>query len=217
MWTLTFRLEGPMQSWGASGKFDLRDTRSFPTKSGIVGLFGAALGVKRGDPFLPELSRHIDVAFRSNRDGIEMYDFQVVQAKNLISAEGKPKKNGKVLYKYYLADASFTAVVTGDYKVLKLLCKALNNPVWQIYLGRKAYMPSKPLNPVLTDEYDSIEDALMHTDMEEDWGKNEFEVEYTDPDGQYSVNDEFCGCGLTEEDREFCERRIMRKVITTCG
>ena len=37
-------LQGPLQSWGASSRFDLRQTLDFPTKSGIYGMLLAASG-----------------------------------------------------------------------------------------------------------------------------------------------------------------------------
>ena len=48
--TLFLRLEGPLQSWGERGHWAVRDTAPEPTKSGVVGLLGCALG------------RHDDVA-----------------------------------------------------------------------------------------------------------------------------------------------------------
>ena len=36
--SLAFYLDAPLQSWGASSKFQHRQTNSFPTKSAVVGL-----------------------------------------------------------------------------------------------------------------------------------------------------------------------------------
>ena len=43
--TLLLRLVGPMQSWGTTSRFDQRDTGKEPSKSGIVGLLAAAMGI----------------------------------------------------------------------------------------------------------------------------------------------------------------------------
>jgi CRISPR system Cascade subunit CasD len=43
---LALWLEAPLQSWGSDSKFGRRDTLPFPTKSGIYGLYLAALGAK---------------------------------------------------------------------------------------------------------------------------------------------------------------------------
>ena len=48
MYTLLLRLSGPLQSWGSDSLYDNRGTDYFPTKSGVIGLIAAALGLKRG-------------------------------------------------------------------------------------------------------------------------------------------------------------------------
>src|SRR5437667_11339910 len=44
---LALQLDGPMQSWGFASRFTRRTTALFPTKSGIVGLLAAAMGVDK--------------------------------------------------------------------------------------------------------------------------------------------------------------------------
>ena len=45
MATLLLRLAAPLQSWGSDSKFETRKTDREPTKSGVVGLLAAALGL----------------------------------------------------------------------------------------------------------------------------------------------------------------------------
>ena len=45
MATLLLRLAAPLQAWGADSKFETRKTAREPTKSGVIGLLAAALGV----------------------------------------------------------------------------------------------------------------------------------------------------------------------------
>ena len=47
MATLLLRLAAPLQSWGSSSKFEIRTTEKMPTKSGVVGMLAAALGLRR--------------------------------------------------------------------------------------------------------------------------------------------------------------------------
>ncbi|QDY76803.1 type I-E CRISPR-associated protein Cas5/CasD [Streptomyces qinzhouensis] len=48
---LLVRLAAPLQSWGVASRFLRRDTHTRPTKSGVIGLCAAALGLPRGpDP-----------------------------------------------------------------------------------------------------------------------------------------------------------------------
>ena len=49
MATLLLRLAAPLQSWGADSKFETRKTNREPTKSGVIGLLAAALGLRRDD------------------------------------------------------------------------------------------------------------------------------------------------------------------------
>ena len=49
--------------------------------------------------------------------------------------------------RYYLADADFlVGLESGDAALLRRLHDALQNPVWQLYLGRKAFVPSVPVH-----------------------------------------------------------------------
>ena len=47
MATLLLRLAAPMQSWGDESKYDIRQTGKAPSKSGVIGLLAAALGLRR--------------------------------------------------------------------------------------------------------------------------------------------------------------------------
>ncbi|MFB7913494.1 type I-E CRISPR-associated protein Cas5/CasD [Streptomyces sp. NPDC056061] len=47
---LLVRLAAPLQSWGVVGRFGRRDTHTRPTKSGVIGLCAAALGLPREPP-----------------------------------------------------------------------------------------------------------------------------------------------------------------------
>ena len=108
---LILRLEGVLQSWGEMSKWDFRDSADFPTKSGIVGLMGCALGLERGDPKLGELDAALTLAVRADRPGTRTVDFQTVTGNPLRNAEGKPKSGGNTIIsrRAYLQDACFTA------------------------------------------------------------------------------------------------------------
>jgi len=45
---LALLLDGPLQAWGASSRFQRRTTELFPTKSGVVGMVCAAMGLSKG-------------------------------------------------------------------------------------------------------------------------------------------------------------------------
>ena len=58
--TIFLRLKGPLQAWGdQQSKFVVRRTSEAPTKSGVIGMLCAALGVSRAlasEKWLPELA-----------------------------------------------------------------------------------------------------------------------------------------------------------------
>ena len=88
---LILRLEGALQGWDAASKWDERGVEEFPTKSGVLGLLGCALGLERGAPELAELNEAITMAVRTDRRGDRFTDFQTVTGTPLRNAEGKPK------------------------------------------------------------------------------------------------------------------------------
>ena len=45
---LAILLDGPLQSWGFASRFQRRTTALHPTKSGVIGLISAAMGLAKG-------------------------------------------------------------------------------------------------------------------------------------------------------------------------
>lgn len=117
------RLAGPLQSWGDSSRFTVRETRERPTKSGVLGLLAAAQGRRRTDP-IEDLAR-LRFGVRTDQEGRLMRDFH--------TAHGAP-----LSHRYYLMDAGFLAAVEGDDSLLQALHTALSRPAFPLYLGRRA-------------------------------------------------------------------------------
>lgn len=133
--TLLLRLEGPMQSWGYRSRFDYRDTALEPTRSGVMGLICAALGIARGE----DISRFdvIRMGVRVDREGRPERDYHT--ALDVIKADGSGKAT-VVSYRDYLADASFTVGLESENRdLLEQIAKALCNPRWPLFLGRKSF------------------------------------------------------------------------------
>ena len=143
MATLLLRLQGPMQSWGTTSRFDERDTQLEPSKSGVIGLVCAALGRDRTESVDDLASLRMGV--RVDREGVPMRDYQT--ATGVISAEGKRKLDRTVISpRYYLADAVFLVGLAGeDVPLLKQIDSALRAPRWPLALGRKSFVPSMPV------------------------------------------------------------------------
>lgn len=159
---LVLRLDGPLQSWGENAKWDFRDSSTMPTKSGIVGLLGCAMGEERSSPVLVELAQSITVAVRADRPGVKCVDYQTVKTDRLMTASGTPRnKNASTIVspRGYLQDACFTVFIDTTPEWQKQIIEALENPRWCMYLGRKNCVPSRPIQAKVV-EYVNIQEAL---------------------------------------------------------
>ncbi len=164
---LALRLEGPLQSWGFEDRFNRRKTGSLPTKSALLGLCCAALGAGRGSKeekaWLPRLNK-LECLVIHTRESDErpmrrMEDFHTVQ--NTRTADGKIKET-HITRRTYLNDASFAALLIGDAATLDELKEALADPVWGVWLGRKACIPSAPVLGGVFDTEDAALEKVLH-------------------------------------------------------
>ena len=130
MSTLLLRLAGPMQAWGAEAQFEIRKTNREPTKSGVIGLLAAALGLRRDDPPAELAKLHFGV--RVDREGVLLRDFHMA----------RDKKTSYVTTRYYLCDAVVLAGVSGeDEALMQRLAEAVTHPAFPLYLGRRSCPP----------------------------------------------------------------------------
>jgi CRISPR system Cascade subunit CasD len=161
-------LQAPLQSWGSDSKFGRRDTLNFPTKSGVMGLVCCALG-HGGEQreFLAEfaLLKQTVISFVRTRQRQDetvklpreplLRDFHMVGSsyddkdpwQTLLipkTAEGKKAVGGgtKITYRYYLQDAYFAVILEVPSDKAEMLANALQQPVWDLYLGRKSCVPT---------------------------------------------------------------------------
>lgn len=141
--TLLLRLQGPMQSWGSTSRFDERDTQLEPSKSGVLGLVCAALGRDRVEP-VDDLAA-LTMGVRVDREGTPLRDYQT--ATGVLIATGKVDLGRTVVSpRYYLADAVFLVGLEGDDRsLLEHIHTALQHPFWPLCLGRKGCVPSPPV------------------------------------------------------------------------
>lgn len=167
---LVLRLEGPLQAWGYNSRFNRRSTCLFPTKSGIMGLCCAALGLPRGSEseaaMLARMRTLCLIVVAVPRPNVlagqkaesppvrRMIDYHTVQ--NTRTADGKIKDT-HLTWRHYLCDAAFGAVLEGEKTLVEELGAALRNPRWGVWLGRKACIPTAP---VFAGVYETGDDAL---------------------------------------------------------
>ncbi|TWH64476.1 CRISPR-associated protein, Cas5e family [Azomonas agilis] len=159
MATLLLRLQGPLQSWGTTSRFDERDTQLEPSKSGVLGLVCAALGRDRSEP-VEDLAA-LKMGVRIDREGTPMRDYQTATGVRIASGKADLERT-VVSPRFYLADALFLVGLEGERSVLQRIETALRNPVWPLALGRKSFVPSAPvfLPDALLDT--SLLEALQH-------------------------------------------------------
>lgn len=149
MTTLLIELAGPQQSWGSSSRFATRSTELAPTRSGIIGMLAAALGMERTAPL--DRFRDLRIGVRIDQPGTLERDFQTTR-----SFDGS--RAFPLSHRYYLADAVFLAGVEGPRDELVVFRDALAHPYFPLFLGRRAFPPSGPLPTELIDA--SVADAL---------------------------------------------------------
>lgn len=158
---ILLRLEGALQSWGEHSKFDYRDSAEMPSKSGIVGMIGCAMGLKRGSIRLEEISKNIQIAVRCDRKGKLYVDYHTVTAeKTILNAQGKPRCKTIVTYRTYLQDASYLVAIKTSQELALEIDYAFKNPYWSIYLGRKSCVPSAPVYAGIAAQYHTLEEAM---------------------------------------------------------
>ncbi len=162
LYTLLVRLSGPLQSWGSDSLYDTRGTDYYPTKSGVIGMVAAALGIKR-DGSLDELNS-LKFGVRIDCQGEYLKDFQVTDMGE--------KLNANLSQRYYLSDATFlVGLSSSDYSLLKKIDDALQKPKYTLYLGRKACPPTMPIDLGIQ-EKDLYEALYLHEWLIPEWRRN---------------------------------------------
>jgi CRISPR system Cascade subunit CasD len=144
--TLLMRMRAPMMSWGDHSRFTIRDSRREPTKSAVIGLLCAALGRPRWEP-VQDLAA-LKMGVRINQEGVLQKDYHTVQ--DNMRDDGS-KVNTTLSDRYYIADADYLVGLEGDPELLSQLDAALQAPRWQLYLGRKSFIPSHPIQMGIVD------------------------------------------------------------------
>ncbi|WP_321505619.1 type I-E CRISPR-associated protein Cas5/CasD [Breoghania sp.] len=161
---LVVTLAAPFASFGEEAGNAQRGTADRPTRSALVGLAGAALGIRRADAEAQTaLAASLAVASWTLDAGRLLSDFHTYQS--LPNARG-----GRATRALALASANelVTSITRREYRSdvlyfaayreteaasvsLDKLSAAFAQPVFSLYLGRKSCPVSRPLNPVVVD------------------------------------------------------------------
>ena len=174
---LLFQLYGPMASWGDVAVGEVRPTFDHPSKSAVLGLVAAALGIRRSDKEKHQalasqyrFAARLDVPGRLLRD----YHTIAVPEKSASTRRGELQRrdlNTIQSYRDYRCDARATACLWTETAEprwgLQQMRQALEEPEFTLYLGRKACPPALPLDPTVT-EAPSLREAFASTSQSDD-------------------------------------------------
>lgn len=159
-------LEAPLQAWGHDSRFGRRDSLDFPTKSGVLGLLCCARGAGGEErdwlAAWANLDMQVEGYVANDRVGEPLprlpllRDFHMVGSgyddadpwQNLLipkTNEGKKAVGGgtKMTYRYYLQDMAYAVALEAPAEQVDGVTNTLKSPVWDLYLGRKACVPTE--------------------------------------------------------------------------
>ncbi len=143
METLILKTNG-MSAYGLQ-TFDVqRRVNNFPTRSAIIGLLGAALGIRRDEhKQLYTISEKLKIAVQVNQAGTKIIDYHTVQ--NFRSPAGKIQKGTKPTYREYWCDSEYSFAITSDAEIIRRLVGAVKQPAFTLFQGRKSCPLTRPL------------------------------------------------------------------------
>lgn len=187
---LIFELYGPLAAWGDIAVGETRPSAMTPTKSAVLGLVAAALGLRRPDTARTEAeraeweSRHIalaegyGMAVKMETLGLPLSDYHTAQVPS--SGSGRNHKdfstrldelthghksdlNTILSRREYRQDAFSTVAIWARANAPYTLSdfrRALLEPCFMLYLGRKSCPLALPLQPEVRSA-EAVEDALV--------------------------------------------------------
>lgn len=170
---LILKLHGPIQAWGEHTFEGLRPSANFPTRSGVLGLLGACLGIGRTDrERLQALADSVGMAIRVDercvvrKDGtdrrlrvVKMTDYHTVKDARE-DYTGLKSHETIQTWREYLYDAEFTVALwnrPGTVSILDELERAVKQPHYTPYLGRRSCPLSRPLFHERISEVNEVE------------------------------------------------------------
>lgn len=157
---LVFQLYGPLAAWGDIAVGEYRPSFAHPSRSAIIGLLAAALGIRREEEERQRaLAKACSLAVRIDAMGTLLRDYHTVQV--------PPSKKGKRHYtrrselasddlntilstRDYRCDAAYTVAIQiaqDSPYTAEEICTKLCAPEFALYLGRKSCPLAMPLQP----------------------------------------------------------------------
>ena len=190
---LVFQLYGPLAAWGDIAVGETRPSALTPTKSAILGLLAAALGIKRPDTAEEAdrlaweqahtaLADGYGLAIRVECPGLPLSDYhtaEVPKGKGFATRRDEIRDvqrqkgsgvqfKGTILSRREYRQDAYCAIALwardGAPHGLDALRAVLMTPVFPLYLGRKSCPPALPLAPRVVGAPD-VESALVGSSL----------------------------------------------------
>jgi len=159
---LLFRLYGQLCSWGPPAVGERRATEAYPSRSAVLGLVAAALGICREDEAqMAKLFGQLSFGVMVNNSGHLLRDYHTAQVPPARSKQRLYTRSRELLDKNdlktilsgrdYRTDAVYTIALWNRTDAqswsLEEIANAIRNPRFVLYLGRKSCPVSLPLTP----------------------------------------------------------------------
>lgn len=148
---LILKLQGVMQAWGEHTFEGLRPSANFPTRSALIGLLAACLGIDRKDRQQQQaLADSFLYATRQDETGrtvTKMTDYHTVKHARE-DYVGLKSHETIVTQREYLLDAAFTVAIwniENAFYSLERLQEAVARPHYTPFLGRRSCPITRPL------------------------------------------------------------------------
>ena len=167
---LALYLDAPLQSWGHQSRFDRRTTLGYPTRSGVMGMLCAAMGVDQADAAGLCRLADLEMTVLVFEQGSRLWDYHTVGAGYdretqplfiVQTADGKPRLPAVLTNREYLQHSKFGVILTGLRPLLKGIEAATLNPKWGVWLGRKACIPASRVCEGIFGSENEAEAALI--------------------------------------------------------
>lgn len=172
---LVFRCYGPMVSWGDIAVGEHRRSYAQPSKSAILGLVAAALGIRRDEEErLRKLYESFGFAVCVESEGLPLRDYHTIQTPSASTGPHRTRReelavdpeklNTLLSSREYRCDALSLAALWSTAKTewsLENVHNALREPHFTLYFGRKSCPPAYPLHPLVIDAADGVQDAFL--------------------------------------------------------
>jgi CRISPR system Cascade subunit CasD len=186
---LVFQLYGPMAAWGDIAVGEYRPSFAHPSKSAIIGLLSAALGIRRDEEeHCKSLTDACLFAVRVDAMGTLLRDYHTAQVPSEKKGVARYTRyselsvedlNTILSSRDYRCDAAYTVAITfrddcgNSLRILAerlnvqkftllVLAEKLNKPEFVLYLGRKSCPLALPLQPEVVKDKKNFKEALTN-------------------------------------------------------